>query len=162
MKTIISIVILIFQIFFTHTIFAQNIGSKELSELKKEYNSFIQNNSEIICWDDVKILFTMEYEGSQSPASMLFLSNSIMVLKSNFFNLDFQIENRFFAYTLNGDILKIILIDTRLDASLILNIAMNHLNLNVGIISVDEAEKSITYDLSRNGILIGGTFFFLD
>ena len=164
MKNIISIAVLIFQLFFTYTVFAQNIGNGELSELKREYNSFTLNDSGIICWNDVRILFTMEYQGGLPPADMLFLSNSIMILKSNFFSNEMQVrENRFFRYSLNDNILKILFIDSRVDSSAWFDVTFYHINdRRHGILSIDEIEKSITHDLSRNRILFGGVYFFLD
>ena len=152
------------QIIFIQIVFAQNIDEQELFALIREHERFRINKTDVICWNNVEILFSMEYEGSNvPPADMLFLSNSIMVLKSNFYSENYRRkENRFYKYSLENNRLKIIFIDSRIDISINLEYAIDQLNRNRGILSVDEAEQSITYDLSWNRILFGGFYFFLD
>jgi len=101
----------------TLKLFAQNIEDSELSELKEEYENFSLIKLEEISWNDVSILFTLDYECENIPsADMIFLSNSIMILKSNVFSEDSQsMENRFFQYTLNDSMLEIMNIDSRMD-----------------------------------------------
>ena len=157
-----KIIALFFLIIFTQPIPAQNIENIELFELIEEYESFSLIHTEKLCWCNVVILFTLNYEGSDlSPADMVFFSNSIMVLKSNFYseNLRFR-ENRFFHYSLNNNILKITHIDSRMDIARSLNAALFHMkNNDRRILFVDEIENSITYDFTQNIILFGGFYF---
>jgi len=155
-------VAIIIQIGFACSAFTQNINNHELALLIDECNSFSIENAGEINWNEIEILFTMEYEGSLPAADMLYFSNSIMVLRSLFYTLDSKTENRFFKYTLNGEILKIIFIDTRIDIARHLDIALSQIDRNLGIQSVDYLERSITYNIRQNKILFGNFYFFLN
>jgi hypothetical protein len=145
------IFLLSIQTHFVQPVYANDINSKELTELINEYETFVINKTEKICWNDVKISFTMNYEGSTiPPADMIFLSNSIMVLKSYFFSENLQIkENRLFRYSINNDMLKLYFIDSRINARRSLDVALYYFYRNREIFHVDEKEKSVTYDFSK-------------
>jgi len=157
---IIFYIIILVQIILVYPIHAQNNENIELSELIREYDILHIKNNEEVCWNEIEIFFTMEYAGSQHPAEMLFMSNSIMVLRSYFYSLYPQRENRFFAYSLNNNILKILFIDPRIDVSRHLEVTISHMDLNRDILFVDGLEKSITYDISQDRILFGGFYFY--
>jgi len=158
---ILSIFILL--IFSIQLVSAQNTGDFVSIELIKEYEKLYIINSEKVYWNDVRVLFRMEYEGALPPAYMLFLSNSIMVLNSSFYSEDLNIrENRFFKYSLKNNKLKIKFIDPRMDISRSLNVALDHMNRNRRILFVDETNKIVTYDFRQGNILFGGFYFFLD
>ena len=149
---------------YINSAFAQDISSKDLSVLINEYNRFSIENTGDVYWNDVKVLFTMEYFGSLPNSDMFFLTNSIMVLRTKFYTISFdsEYENIFFYYLMDEEILKIVFIDTRIDVTKHLDIAMSQVNKNKGILSVDYIEKSITYNIRKNKILFGNFYFFLD
>lgn len=149
-------------VFINYPVFAQGINNINLSELICEYNSYSITNSDDVHWNNVKILFILEYEGSDIPrAYMLFLSNSIMVLKSKFYSENYQIlENRFFKYSLSNNQAKLISIDSRYNIPNWLDGELYHKKNFIGIISVDEEEASVTYDFLRRIIRFGGLAFW--
>ncbi|MCL2231120.1 MAG: hypothetical protein FWC01_08485 [Treponema sp.] len=135
---------------------------QEINELIREYNLLINQNNEETETNNIQILFIMRYNGSQYSADMLFLSNSIMVLRSYFYSLYPQRENRFFTYSLDENILRITFFDPRIDVARHLEVTISHMAGNRDILSVNYIEKSITYNIERNRILFGGFYFYLD
>jgi hypothetical protein len=158
----VAFIVLLLQLVFIQSAFVQNIKTDELTELVKEYESFCIKDTEETYWEDIKVFFMLVYEGSDvPPAEMLFLSNSIMILKSNFYSEDLKLkENRFFKYSLINNRLELISIDSRMVSSRWLDLALYHMKNEKGIICVDKTKKSITYDFEQNKILFSGFFFF--
>jgi hypothetical protein len=162
-KSILFIVLI--QIFFIQTVPVNSIETEELSEIISEFKSYVIIDTKEVCWNNVEILFTMEFEGTTiPPADMIFLSNSIMILKWHSYpTVVVQTGNRFFRFFLDNNQLKLISIDLRHNTSRWLDVASSYINdRRHGILFIDEIENSITYDFSRNRILFGGINFFLN
>ena len=134
----------------TYTDFSGKQKTINLTELINAFEKFCPNNKEII-WENVKILFSLHYAGSEiTQADILFLSNSIMVLVSN--------ENRFYKYSFNNNELTIRLIDIRENVSMRLEAEKYHME-HGNVLSVNEKNKTIVYNY-RNGFYFGGLGFF--
>jgi len=152
-------------IFYFQTISVNSIEIKELSEIISEFEIYAIIDTKEICWNSVEIFFTMEFEGTTiPPADMIFLSNSIMILKWHSYpTVVVQTGNRFFRFFINNNQLKLISIDLRYDTSRWLDAASYYIaDRRHGILFIDEIEKSITYDFNRNRILFSGVNFFLN
>jgi len=133
----------------------------ELALLAAEFEKFCKNDTKEVFWEDVQIVFRLDYEGSDiPPAYMLFFSNSIVLLKSRFYSEDLKLSgNRFFRYSLDNNKLELISIDSRMDASRWLSVSSYYMNKGQEIVSIDERRNSVVYNFTKKEILFSGFYF---
>lgn len=148
--------------------YKNNSGEPEVIDLIKlniEFETFCKNYINEFNWENINIEFTLYYEGSDvPPADMLFLSNSIMVLKwYSYPTVVVQEGFRFFQYLLNNNELNLKSIDSRHNTSRWMIAEKYHFehNSSIGkILSIDEINNIVTYDFSKNRIYYGGFGFY--
>ena len=52
------------QMFFVQTVSVNSIEMEELSEIIREFGSYVIIDTKKFCWNSVEIFFTMEFEGT--------------------------------------------------------------------------------------------------
>jgi len=139
----------------------QNIFDEdELSAIINEFEIYSSNIFNDISWENLDIVFTLNFPGTTLPAGeMLFLSNSIMILRW-IFTEDFELYgNRFYKYLLNNNELSLISIDHRHDI-----ISQFYVGIDQGtldrdnVLLVDDDNKKIIYNFNGS-VSFGGWIF---
>jgi hypothetical protein len=142
--------------------FSQAINSDDLHELIINYELYCIDNCSEITWKNVKILFTLSFEGTDvPPADMIFLTNSIMILNSRFYSQDN--EKHYFKYILNNNELTLIPIDSRLNIVLIIETEKHNMVNDIrNYISINEIKNYIIFNFGnvyKNSFYFNGVLF---
>lgn len=143
------------------SVYSFSLGLNENKDLEEEYRQFVPEEYSRD-WTNAEISYSFYYEGSEVPPAQIYLySNGVMIWERRF-SYEEELENIFYLYEIDGDRIKVKVVDEREDVEDFIRVALMRLERRInGIISVNVEDNSAIY-VFGDTLSVGGVNFFLE
>ncbi|CAD7843836.1 hypothetical protein S1OALGB6SA_1507 [Olavius algarvensis spirochete endosymbiont] len=143
------------------SVYSFSLGLNENKDLEEEYRQFVPEEYSRD-WTNAEISYSFYYEGSEVPPAQIYLySNGVMIWERRF-SYEEELENIFYLYEIDGDRIKVKVVDKRVDIGRYVEVALYHLrDESRDVISVNVEDNSAIYGFGDT-LFFGGFYFFLE